>query len=170
MFSKTTANRILPISMLVPIEIENSSEKLFIWTNIILCHFDSFILPEPSTTPTSRFMWTPWRRSRWSRTWRCWTSPPCSGGRSPRPPTTSGGTTENANTSTFWPSPKWASDYFDTENFFKQCFIGASILPDLHPCRRSSQEKADALNCSGPDPKHNTGVLNSSILRGLALN
>jgi len=33
----------------------------------------------------------------------------------------------------------------------------ASILPDLHPCRRSSQEKADPLNCSWPNPKHNTG-------------
>ena len=55
-------------------------------------------------------------------------------------------------------------------SFLKQCFIGASILPDLHSCRRSSQEKADALNCSGPDPKHNTGFLNSSILGEMALN
>ena len=136
----------------------------------ILRYFYSFILPEPSTTPTSKSMWTPWRRSRWSRTWRCWTSPRCSGGRSPRPPTTSGGTTENANTSTFWPSPKWA-DYFDTENWaFLNNVIGASILPDLHPRRGLSQEKAYALNCSRPDPKHNTGFLNSSILRGMALN
>ena len=51
---------------------------------------------------------------------------------------------------------------FDTENSaFLNNVIGASILPDLHPCRGSSQEKADALNCSGPDPKHNTGFFNS---------
>ena len=127
------------------------------------------IWPELSTTPTSKSMWMPWKRWRWSRTWRCWTLPRCCGGRWPRPPTTSDATTGSASTSTFWPSPRWGKIYSlqgeeraRWETFLKW-FSGASILPDLHSCGGSAQKKAHSLHCARPNSQHNTGLWRGKI-------